>query len=48
MNISGILAIGNGEKCPYCEIIIEENMDTLKHLMNEHPKELEQPLFKGE
>ena len=48
MNISGILAIGNGEKCPYCEIIIEENMDTLKHLMNKHPKELEQTLFKGE
>ena len=48
MNISVILAIGNGEKCPYCEIIIEENMDTLKHLMNEHPKELEQTLFKGE
>tara|TARA_Y100001963_G_scaffold137892_1_gene202072 strand:+ start:1355 stop:1501 length:147 start_codon:yes stop_codon:yes gene_type:complete len=48
MNISGILAIGNGEKCPYCEIIIEDNTDTLKHLMDSHPKELEQTLFKGE
>ncbi len=48
MSISGILAIGNGEKCPYCEITIEENTDTLKHLMDKHPKELEQTLFKGE
>ena len=26
MNISGTLAIGNGEKCPYCELLIEENL----------------------
>ena len=48
MSISGILAIVNGEKCPYCEIIIEEDVDTLKHLMENHPKQLEQALFKGE
>ena len=48
MSISGMLAIGNGEQCPYCETIIEENTDTLKHLMDNHPKELEQTLFKGE
>ena len=45
---SEILAIGNNEKCPYCEIIIEEDVDTLKHLMENHPKQLEQALFKGE
>ncbi len=48
MSISGILAIGNGEKCPYCEITIQENTDTLKHLIDKHAKELEQTLFKGE
>ena len=48
MDITGILAIGNGEKCPYCKIIIEEDVDTLKHLMENHPKQLKQTLFKGE
>ena len=46
MNISGMLAIGNGEKCPYCELIIEEDTDTLKHMLQEHRKELGQTLFK--
>ena len=45
MSISGTIAIGNGEKCPYCELIIEENMDTIKHLMDKHPVELVQALF---
>ena len=45
MNITGMLAIGNGEKCPYCKLIIEENTDTLKHMLHEHPKELGQTLF---
>ena len=48
MNIAGVLAIGNGEKCPYCETILDENTDTVKHLFNNHPKEVEQVLFKGE
>ena len=45
MSITGILAIGNGEKCPYCDMIMEENTDTLKHLMDKHPKQLSKELF---
>ena len=45
MNISGMLAIGNGEKCPYCELIIEENIDTLEHMKTNHKKELLIELF---
>ena len=45
MNISGFLAIGNGEKCPYCELIVLEQTDTLKHMIYNHPKELEAVLF---
>ena len=45
MNISGTLAIGNGEKCPYCELIIEENIDTLEHMKTNHEKELLIELF---
>ena len=48
MNISGFLAIGNGEKCPYCELIVLEKTDTLKHMIYNHPKELEAVLFEGE
>ena len=45
MSISGMLAIGNGEKCPYCELIIEENIDTLEHMKTNHEKELLIELF---
>ena len=45
MNISGMLAIGNGEKCPFCDIIITEDIDTLKHMMETHSKELNNELF---
>ena len=34
--ITGILAIGNGEKCPFCELIVTEDTDTLKHMINYH------------
>jgi len=45
MNITGLLAIGNGEKCPFCELIIEETTDTLKHMMEFHQDELGKELF---
>ena len=45
LNISGTLAIGNGEKCPYCELIIEENIDTIEHMKANHEKELLIELF---
>ena len=45
MSITGLLTIGNGEKCPFCELIIEKDTDTLKHMLHEHPTELSKELF---
>ena len=45
MSITGILSIGNGEKCPFCDMIMEKDTDTLKHMINKHPKELSKELF---
>ena len=43
--ITGIIAIGNGEKCPYCDITIEKDIDTVKHLLDNHAKETLGDLF---
>ena len=43
--MSGILAIGYGEKCPYCELIMLEDMDILAHMNIKHQEELELALF---
>ena len=48
MNITGILAIGNGEKCPFCDLIITEDTDTLKHMEEYHKKELNKAIFGGD
>ena len=48
MSITGILAVGNGEKCPFCDMIMEENTDTLIHLLDEHPAELTKVIFNDE
>ena len=45
MSMAGMIAIGNGEKCPFCELIIDKDTDTLKHLMDKHPKELSKELY---
>ena len=45
MDITGILAIGNGEKCPYCDLIITKELDSLGHMINNHPKEINKVLF---
>ena len=45
MSITGLLAVGNGEKCPFCELIIEQDTDTLKHMMESHQDELSKELF---
>ena len=45
MNITGILAVGNGEKCPYCDLIMTEDTDTLVHMTESHKKELNKALF---
>ena len=44
MNIPGMIAIGNGEKCPHCELINEEDTDILKHMMENHRKEFNKEL----
>jgi len=45
MNITGFLAIGNEEKCPYCDLMITEETDSLSHMINEHPKQLKKILY---
>ena len=47
MDISGMLAIGNGEKCPFCEIINTENLDILKHIIENHGRSINKVLFGG-
>jgi histidinol phosphatase-like enzyme len=42
MSITGMLSIGNGEKCPFCELIIEQ--DTVKHMMEFHQDNLSKAL----
>ena len=49
MNISGTIAIGNGESCPFCKgkkkFVSNEDNDFLKHMTVRHHKELEKYLF---
>ena len=46
--MNGVLAVGYGEKCPYCELIMLEDMDILEHMKINHKKEIETALFGGE
>ena len=48
MDITGMLAIGNGEKCPYCDLIIEKDTDSVKHLLDNHAKQTIGELFPDE
>jgi len=58
MNITGMLAVGNGEPCPLCVkegdrkvknvFISQPDNDILKHAIKEHRKELSQELFGGD
>ena len=41
----GMLAIGNGEKCPYCETIITEKIDVMEHMKEKHESKLIEQLF---
>jgi hypothetical protein len=45
MDITGMLAVGNGEKCPFCELIVDKDLDTLGHFIHEHPSEINKVLF---
>ena len=48
MNITSFIAIGNNEKCPCCELIVEEKTDVLKHMITEHPDEMNKMLLEEE
>jgi len=45
MNITGLIAIGNGEKCPYCDKIMEEDTNIGKHMIDFHAKQVIGELF---
>lgn len=48
MEITGSLTIGNGEKCPFCEEILDDNIEgkeILPHIEKYHKKELIKKLF---
>ena len=45
LDIPGILAIGNGEKCPFCDIIIEQDTNIILHMSNNHKKKMVKALL---
>lgn len=50
LNVTGMLAIGNGEPCPFCKddedkFINEADKDFFKHCAEHHPVELNKALF---
>jgi len=44
--ITGVIEVGNGEKCPFCDIIVTEKLDFYEHLTAEHQDDLLASLFK--
>ena len=45
MEITGFVAIGNGEKCPFCDWIQGEDFDdSMEHLLGNHRKEFGEAL----
>lgn len=43
MSITGMISIGNGEKCPYCDEILNENQQ--EHLFENHEEQMMGDLF---
>lgn len=47
-----VLAIGNGEKCPFCDkVMIDfkiDGEDSTEHFSTKHPEEFKKALFGGE
>ena len=41
----GMLAIGNGEKCPFCKIIMTKDIKIFDHMINKHKEKLLENLF---
>ena len=44
----GMLAIGNGEKCPFCETIMTKDIKIFDHIYNKHKEKLIENLFNKE
>ena len=44
----GMLAIGNGEKCPFCETIMNKDIKIFDHIYNKHKEKLFENLFNKE
>ena len=44
----GMLAIGNGEKCPFCEVIMTKDIKIFDHIYNKHKEKLLENLFNKE
>ena len=40
-----MLAIGNGEKCPFCEEIMTKDIKIFDHIFNNHKEKLLENLF---
>tara|TARA_Y100001938_G_C8069258_1_gene422128 strand:- start:407 stop:571 length:165 start_codon:yes stop_codon:yes gene_type:complete len=43
--MSGVIEVGFGEKCPYCDLIVNENIDFYDHITSQHQDELLANLF---
>ena len=44
--LMGFVAIGNGEKCPYCDLIQGKDFDSpLEHFQADHEEEFKKALF---
>ena len=45
MTAAGLIAIGNDEKCPYCDKIMKKETDNVKHLLSNHKEKVMEELF---
>ena len=41
----GMLAIGNGEKCPFCETVMTKDIKIFDHILKNHEEKLVENLF---
>ena len=48
MDITGMLAIKNGEKCPFCDLINKKDLDILGHMIEDHKEDINKVLFGDE
>ena len=47
MKFDGIIAIGNGEKCPHCDVVLTKDI-IFPHMRDNHADEMMKALFKTE